>query len=194
MLLFVALLLLSACKEDESVPTQAQAQEAPLPVVSNAPAVATASTAPQGLVNGPDDPSGGQPQPRLQTRQLWVGTNEITAEIAANGRQIAIGMMRRTNMAEMEGMLFVMPGRPQQIAFYMRNTLLPLSCAYIDADGTIVEIYDMKPLDETPLPSKSDQIQYVLEMKQGWFDRHGVRPGVAIATDRGSLAQTFRRR
>jgi uncharacterized membrane protein (UPF0127 family) len=102
-------------------------------------------------------------------------------------------MMFRTNMAEMEGMLFVFP-QPQQVAFYMKNTLLPLSCAYIDSEGTILETFEMQPLNETAIPSKSTQVQYVLEMNKGWFDRHNIRPGVAISTERGTFPQTFRRR
>jgi uncharacterized membrane protein (UPF0127 family) len=103
------------------------------------------------------------------------------------------GMMWRTNMDESDGMLFVF-GQPQKVGFWMRNTLLPLSCAYIDPDGTILELHDMKPRDENPITAGTDQVQFVLEMKQGWFDRHHVTTGVAIATDRGTLAQTFLRR
>ena len=132
-------------------------------------------------------------QPKLPTIKVWLGSQELVTEVAATDPQIQTGMMWRTNMAEMEGMLFVF-AQPHQVAFYMRNTLVPLSCAYIDAEGSILEIYDMKPLDETPIPSRSDQVQYVLEMNQGWFARHGVRPGVAVSTDRGTFAQTFRRR
>jgi uncharacterized membrane protein (UPF0127 family) len=135
----------------------------------------------------------GNPQPKLPLITLWVGTNKLSAEIASTYPQISTGMMFRTNMAEMEAMLFVFP-TPQQVAFYMRNTLLPLSCAYIDPEGTILETYEMKPLDETPLPSKSSQVQYVLEVNQGWFERHGVKPGMVISTDRGTFQQTFRRR
>lgn len=135
----------------------------------------------------------GSPQPKLPVIKLWVGTNQVSAEIASTLHQISTGMMFRTNMAEMEGMLFVFP-QAQQVAFYMKNTLIPLSCAYIDPEGTILETFEMKPLDETPLPSKSSQVQYVLEMKDGWFDRHQIRPGMVISTDRGTLSQTFRRR
>jgi uncharacterized membrane protein (UPF0127 family) len=135
----------------------------------------------------------GAPQPKLPTVKLWVGTNQVTAEIASTHQQIQTGMMFRTNMAEMEGMLFVFP-QPNQVAFYMRNTLIPLSCAYIDPEGTILETFEMQPLNETAIPSKSHQVQYVLEMKQGWFDRHKIRPGMAISTEHGSLRQTFLRR
>jgi uncharacterized protein len=180
--LLAATLFLSACKQDDQARNQpATATAAASPVSNPAPTAAT------------PDPSGGRPQPKLQTMKLWIGTNEVIAELAMTVPQIRTGMMWRTNMAEMEGMLFVF-AQPQQVAFYMRNTLLPLSCAYIDPEGTILEVYDMKPRDETPIPSKSDQVLYVLEMKQGWFDRHGVRPGVAISSERGPFSQIFRRR
>jgi uncharacterized membrane protein (UPF0127 family) len=135
----------------------------------------------------------GDPQPKLPVLKLWVGTNAISAEIASTHQQISTGMMFRTNMAEMEGMLFVFP-QAQQVAFYMRNTLVPLSCAYIDPEGTILELYDMEPLNEAPIPSKSSRIQYVLEMNQGWFERHNIGKGMVISTERGTLPQTFRRR
>ena len=138
-------------------------------------------------------PVQGTPQPKLQTLKLWIGTNAVTAELAMTFEQVSTGMMWRTNMAEMEGMLFVF-GQPRQVAFFMKNTLLPLSCAYIDPEGVILEIYDMKPLDESTISSESDQVMYVLEMNQGWFKRHGVKPGVVVATERGTLEQTFQRR
>lgn len=184
-LFLVGAFLVSGCKQDVSVsrPT------APTPGTAFGGS-ATASTSAAGA-QGTFDPSGGKPQAKLPTLKLWVGTNEVIAEIARTLQQISVGMMRRTNMAEMEGMLFVFPG-PDQRSFYMLNTLLPLSCAYIDPEGTILETYDMKPLDPSPIPSRSDQVQYVLELNQGWFERHGVKPGVAVSTERGTFPQTFR--
>lgn len=132
----------------------------------------------------------GRPQPRLQTVKLWLGTNEITAEVAHTMPQIMTGMMWRTNMAEMDGMLFVF-GQPHRAQFWMRNTLLPLSCAYVDPEGAILELHDMKPRDESPIPAGSDQVQYVLEMNLGWFQRHNVTPGMLISTERGSLSKLF---
>jgi uncharacterized membrane protein (UPF0127 family) len=131
-----------------------------------------------------------QAQQRLQTMKLYLGPQEISAELAITLPQITTGMMFRTNMAEMEGMLFVF-GRPHQAQFWMRNTLLPLSCAYIDPEGTILELHDMKPLDETSIPAATDQIQYVLEMKKGWFQRNNVSTGAVVRTPRGTLQQTF---
>jgi len=129
-------------------------------------------------------------QPKLQAMKLWLGNQEITAELALTLPQIMTGMMFRKDMGESEGMLFVF-GRPHRASFYMRNTLVPLSSAYINSEGTILEIHDMKPLDETPIEANSDNIQYVLEMKQGWFDRHTVATGSVVRTEIGSLRDTF---
>src|SRR2546421_7647812 len=74
-------------------------------------------------------------QPKLPTLKLWIGSQEVTAELAMSIPQIMTGMMFRKQMAESEGMLFVF-GRAQRVSFYMKNTLIPLSCAYIDFDGT----------------------------------------------------------
>lgn len=176
---FVALFLLAACNGDNPAGQGTTVTASPQ-VASPAPS----ATAVQPL---------GQPQPKLPVLKLWVGTNQVSAEIASTLDQIRTGMMFRTNMAEMEGMLFVFP-QPQQVAFYMKNTLIPLSCAYIDSEGTILETFEMQPLNETAIPSQSTQVQYVLEMNKGWFDRHNIRPGVAISTERGTFPQTFRRR
>ena len=73
----------------------------------------------------------------------------------------------------------------------MRNTLIPLSCAYIGSDGTILEIHDMKPKDETPIEAGTDKIQYVLEVNRGWFDRNKVSTGMVVRTERGSLRESF---
>lgn len=135
-------------------------------------------------------PPTGRAQPKLPTIKLWLGANEIVAEQALSEQEIRAGMMFRTEMGENEGMLFVFAG-PMRASFWMRNTLLPLSCAYIDPEGVILEIRDMKPLDESPIEAQSDRVQYVLEMRQGWFDRHDVKPGMLVRTERGSLRETY---
>ena len=150
-----------------------------------APAASAAGTA----TNQP----AGQPQPKLQTMKLWVGAQELVAELALNDRQRMTGMMFRTNLAENEAMLFVFPA-PYRTSFYMRNTTVPLSAAYIDPDGTILEIHDLKPLEEKSVEAASDKIQYVLEVKQGWFKRNNVGLGAVIRTEHGSLTETFFRR
>jgi uncharacterized membrane protein (UPF0127 family) len=101
--------------------------------------------------------------------------------------------MFRETMAEDEGMLFVF-GTPHRTSFYMKNTKIPLSGAYIDTNGVIAEIVNLKPLDETPVEAASDNIQYVLEVNQGWFQRHNIGAGTVIRSERGSLPDTFFRR
>jgi uncharacterized protein len=100
------------------------------------------------------------------------------------------GMMWRTNMAEGEAMLFPFPA-PHRASFYMRNTYVPLSAAYIDPQGYIQEIHDFKPLNETPVSASTENIQYVLEVKQGWFQRHGISTGALVRTPYGDLNKTF---
>jgi uncharacterized membrane protein (UPF0127 family) len=73
----------------------------------------------------------------------------------------------------------------------MRNTLIPLSCAYIDTEGQILEIHDLKPRDETPVEAASANVRYVLETKQGWFDRNKIGVGTLVRAEAGSLTETF---
>jgi uncharacterized protein len=129
-------------------------------------------------------------QPKLPTMKLWLGGAELTVELATAPRQIATGMMFRKDLPETEGMLFIFQ-HPHRTSFYMRNTTVPLSCAYIDKDGIIREIHDLKPLDETPVDAASDEILFVLEVKQGWFQRNHVDVGALIRTEHGSMLQTF---
>lgn len=135
-------------------------------------------------------PASGNAQPKLATIKLWLGAQEMIAEQALAQSEIERGMMFRKEMGEFEGMLFVFP-EPHRTRFWMRNTLLPLSCAYIDSAGVILEIHDMKPLDETGIDAASEKVQYVLETKQGWFERNHVGVGTVVRTERGSLAETY---
>ena len=141
---------------------------------------------------GTDPALGGptQAQPRLPTLKLYLGTQEVVAEIARTPIQLQTGMMFRKEMGENEGMLFIF-AQPHQASFYMRNTLLPLSGAYLDSDGAILEIHAMKPLDETSIPAATDQVRFVLEMREGWFDRHGIRTGTVVRAQQGSLLRVF---
>lgn len=175
-LVAVLALLEAGCKEDSSSGSNA-ALNTP---VTNAPARLTNAMPPAAT----------QAQGKLQTLKLWIGPEELVTEIAATEKEVMTGMMHRTSMEENEGMLFVF-GYPHQAAFWMKNTVLPLSCAYIDPDGLVLETHDMKPLDETPITAATNRVQYVLEVKQGWFDRHNIKPGALVRTERGSLQQTF---
>ncbi len=112
---------------------------------------------------------------KLRTIQLHAGMQNITAEVAMTDRERAIGLMHRTQMGTHEGMLFVFE-RPGVQCFWMKNTLIPLSVAFIDDDGTIVNVDEMKP--QTLDSHCSDRpVRYVLEMNTGWFKKRALDTG-----------------
>jgi uncharacterized protein len=129
-------------------------------------------------------------QPRLQTMRLFIGLREITAELALKPIEIYTGMMWRTNMADGQGMLFVFADAAPR-SFYMKNTYVPLSVAYIDPAGVIQEIHDLHPRNEDPVPSRAENIQFVLEVPQGWFARNKIVPGAAVRSEHGELKKIF---
>ena len=129
-------------------------------------------------------------QPPLKTIRLWLGAEELVTELALTAEQVQTGMMFRTNLAENAGMLFVF-GRPTQASFWMKNCPLPLSAAYINPAGSIVETNDLRPQDTNSVVAASDDVQYVLEVNQGWFLRHHIAPGIYVRTEFGSLPETF---
>lgn len=110
---------------------------------------------------------------------IKIGDRLVAMQIAALPAELQRGLMFRQTMGSDEGMLFVFTA-PQQMGFWMRNTVLPLDIGYIDATGQLKEIYPMYPLDEKPVSSRSHVIQYCLEMNQGWYARHGVKAGAAL--------------
>jgi uncharacterized membrane protein (UPF0127 family) len=141
-----------------------------------------------GAAADPDEPT--QAQPKLRTLKLWLGPEEMVAELALTEQQMHTGMMFRTNLAENCGMLFPLPVT-QQARFWMKNCPLPLSAAYIDASGVIREIHDLQPQNTNEVVSASQNIRFVLETPQGWFERHHLGPGTLIRTERGPLFETF---
>jgi uncharacterized protein len=147
----------------------------------------TASPA-TGPETGPILPTAAQP--KLQTMKLWLGAEEMVAELALTEVQRQTGMMFRTNLAENAGMLFVFPG-PFRAGFWMMNCPLPLSAAYVDPEGVILEIHDLQPHNTNTVVASSARVQFVLETNQGWFRRHNVAPGAVIRTERGTLMETF---
>jgi uncharacterized membrane protein (UPF0127 family) len=140
-------------------------------------------TTPSPVVD-PTEPT--QAQPKLQTLKLYIGSQEMIAELALAPEQVHTGMMFRTNMADNTGMLFALP-YTQQAQFWMKNCPLPLSAAYIDPEGIIQEIHDLRPHNTNIVFSASDNIRFVLESPQGWFEKHLIGTNVAVATERGSL-------
>ena len=97
-------------------------------------------------------------QPKLPTIKVWLGSQELVTEVAASDLQIHTGMMFREAIAENEAMIFVFD-RPEYRAFWMKNVSVPLSCAYIDPDGVILEIHDMTPQETKPIESATGRIQ-----------------------------------
>jgi hypothetical protein len=73
----------------------------------------------------------------------------------------------------------------------MKNTRVPLTAAYINSEGVILELHDLEPLNETPVEADSGEVQYVLETKQGWFARHKVSTGAVVRTEYGSFPESF---
>lgn len=146
--------------------------------------------APPATVPAADPGEPTEAQPRLQTLKLYLGSQEVTAELALTVQQIRTGMMFRTNMPENTAMLFVLPV-PQTAGFWMKNCPLPLSVAYIDSDGVIREVHDMEPHNTNSIVSAFSEVHFALETPQGWFKRHGIGAGVVVTTARGPLKETF---
>ncbi len=118
------------------------------------------------------------PQPRLPTVPLTAGMHVIQAELARSPQEQMVGMMFRTSMGQNEAMLFVNTDKDVR-CFWMRNTLIPLTIAFIDDDGTIVNLADMKPRSEESHCS-SRPVRFALEMNQGWFAKRGIGPGFKL--------------
>ena len=119
-----------------------------------------------------------EPQ-KLPAIQLNAGMHLIHAEVAQTADQRATGLMHRKAMGANEGMLFVFERASQQ-CFWMKNTLLPLSIAFLADDGTVVNIEDMKPQSLDSHCSKQP-VRMALEMNQGWFDKRAIRPGSKLS-------------
>ena len=114
----------------------------------------------------------------LREIALSINGHQLTAEVAATDSSRTTGLMHRRMMPENRGMLFVF-AHPQPQSFWMMNTYLPLSIAYVDEHGVIVNITDMKPLTTAPHPS-AKPAKYALEMNQGWFAKRGIKAGTRI--------------
>lgn len=120
-----------------------------------------------------------EPQTDLPRVRLSAGMHQIDAQVAQTAGQRATGLMFRKEMPQHEGMLFVFE-QPSRQCFWMMNTLLPLAAAFVEDDGTVVNIAEMKPLS-TESHCSARPVRYVLEMNQGWFAKKGIRPGMKLA-------------
>ena len=118
------------------------------------------------------------PNPKLPQIEIRAGMHLIKAEVADEPGTRMRGLMMRERLGTNEGMLFVFPDKAGH-CFWMRNTLVPLSIAFLDDDGTIANIADMTPKSEqSHCPARS--VRYALEMEQGWFARRGIKPGTRL--------------
>jgi len=180
--------LLAAC----GCPTQDDPPTGPGPAATASPSSssptpsAAPSATPGGMVGpfGParprtPDPDDGVPQTDLlPTRVLQVGGAKLIAWVADQEDSRRLGLMHVRSIPDDHGMLFVYP-RAGRRSFWMRNTHVPLSLAYVAADGTIEQLVDMQPLDLTSHPSRTS-VRLVLEVNQGWFRRNAVEVGTKI--------------
>lgn len=122
-------------------------------------------------------PARAQPSPQLDLPRVTLnaGMHLIQAQVATTPQQQAIGLMHRKEMPANEGMLFIFEQATRQ-CFWMKNTLLPLTAAFIADDGTIVNLADMKP-QTTESHCSAQPVRFVLEMNQGWFAKRGLKAG-----------------
>ena len=113
--------------------------------------------------------------PRLETVELSIGGVKLEAELARTSLEREKGLMFRRSLKDGEGMLFVFEA-DQRLAFWMKNTTIPLSLAYLSSDGTIRQIVELEPLS---LDAKGSErsVRYALEAPRGWFERVGVEVG-----------------
>lgn len=137
----------------------------------------------QARTEAPAAPQG-QPQMNLPRTEMHIGMYRIDAQVAHTYDTRQTGLMFRQSMPSQEGMLFVF-SQPGVQCFWMRNTVLPLTAAFVADDGTIVNLEDMKPMTETSHCS-ARPVRFVLEMNQGWFAQRGIKAGTKI------LGEAFR--
>jgi len=121
----------------------------------------------------------GMPQTQLQRTTLNAGMHLIQVQLAQDFEQRQIGLMWRKEMPQNEGMLFVFD-QPAVQCFWMRNTLLPLTAAFVTDDGSIVNLADMKPMNDDSHCSKKP-VRFVLEMNQGWFAKRNIQAGFKLS-------------
>ncbi|MDQ7956188.1 MAG: DUF192 domain-containing protein [Rhodocyclaceae bacterium] len=119
-----------------------------------------------------------QPQMDLERVRISAGMYQIDAQVAATPQQRQTGLMFRKEMPQSEGMVFVFE-QPSPQCFWMKNTLIPLSAAFVADDGRIVNIEDMKP-QTTDNHCSTEPVRYVLEMNQGWFAKKNIKKGFKL--------------
>lgn len=122
---------------------------------------------------------------------IGVGNRDVRAQLAVTEPEMEHGLMERRDLAPNEGMLFVY-AQPQEMSFWMHDTPTPLDVGFFDRGGKLREIYQMQPFDETTVASRSKDLQFALEMNQGWFHSNGVEAGAQL--DLAELAAALKAR
>lgn len=115
----------------------------------------------------------------IQITSLQIGNYTVKVEVVDKLETRNLGLMYRNYLPENHGMLFVFD-KPFKASFWNKNTPLALDIAFIDSQGTILEILQLNPYDETTKESKSDKVLYAIELNQGWFKKHNIVPGMKI--------------
>jgi uncharacterized membrane protein (UPF0127 family) len=119
------------------------------------------------------------PQTDLRRTTLTAGIHQIDTQVAITPSQHATGLMYRKEMDSQEGMLFIFPSAGMQ-CFWMKNTQIPLTAAFLADDGMILNLADMRPqTEDSHCPIKP--VRYVLEVNKGWFAKRGIKPGMRIS-------------
>lgn len=113
---------------------------------------------------------------------LRIDNQVVEVQLAVTREEMRQGLMGRKELGTDEGMIFIYR-RPMQASFWMKNTPLPLDVGYFSPEGILMEIYRLHPHDERPVQSRSNQVQFALEMNQGWFSRNRIRPGAFLDLD-----------
>ena len=116
---------------------------------------------------------------RLPTATILVGSQSVLVEVASTPSTRAEGLMNRDELAKNTGMLFIFPDNRTR-SFWMKNTRIPLSIAYINSNREIVRISELKPFSTDRVPSLYPA-RYALEMNQGWFKEHEISKGALIS-------------
>ena len=122
---------------------------------------------------------------------IKVGDRTVQMQLAVFPLEMQHGLMGRRDLGPDQGMIFIYQ-KPERMNFYMRNTPTPLDIGYFTGDGRLHEVYPMYPFDERTVSSRSEAIQFSLEMNQGWYTANGVKPGAQL--DLKALAAALKAR
>lgn len=117
-----------------------------------------------------------RPTSQLPHSSLLIGKEQLDVQCATDEESRSQGLMGKKTLGDHEGMLFIFP-YPQRLAFWMKETSIPLTIAYLNSHGRILEICDLEPFNEHSVLSSSAATVYAIEAPRGWFEKHQILPG-----------------